>query len=64
MDRHLREDTRSKMALTAELVKLCDRLEPDTGPNPHFTPIEPAELDALTQKLLNELDGVLDLTKP
>ena len=55
MDRHLREDTRSKMALTAELVKLCDRPEPDTGPNPHFTPIEPAELDALTQKLLNEL---------
>ena len=55
MDRHLREDTRSKMALTTELVKLCDCPEPDTGPNPHFTPIEPANLNALTQKLLSEL---------
>ena len=55
MDRYFRENTPPIMALTAELVKLCDRVEPDPGPNPHFTPIEPAELDALTQKLLNEL---------
>jgi glutathione-specific gamma-glutamylcyclotransferase len=55
MDRHHREDTRPKMALTAELVKLCDRPEPDTGQNPHFIPIEPAGLDALTETLLNEL---------
>lgn len=55
MDRHPREDTRSKMALTAELVKLCERPEPDPGPNPNFTPIESAELDALTEKLLEEL---------
>ena len=52
MDLHLRDDARSKMALTAELVKLCERPEPDLGPNPDFTPIEPAELDALTEKLL------------
>ena len=55
MDRHLRENTRPKMALTAELVRLCDRPEPDPGPDPQFTPVEPAELDALTEKLLNEL---------
>ena len=55
MDLHLRYDARSKMALTAELVKLCERPEPDPGPNPDFTPIEPAELDALIEKLLNEL---------
>jgi glutathione-specific gamma-glutamylcyclotransferase len=55
MDLHLRYNARSKMALTAELVKLCERPEPDPGPRPDFTPIEPAELDSLTDKLLNEL---------
>ena len=52
---HLRESVRSKMVLTAELVERCERPEPDPGPRPDFTPIEPAELDALTDKLLNEL---------
>jgi cation transport protein ChaC len=55
MDRYFHENTPPIMALTAELVKLCDRVEPDPGPNPQFTPIEPAELDALTETLLNEL---------
>jgi cation transport protein ChaC len=57
MDFHLDDDMRSKMELTAELVKLCERPEPDPGPNPDFTPIEPAELDALIEKLLDELGG-------
>jgi glutathione-specific gamma-glutamylcyclotransferase len=55
MDLHLRDDVRSKMALTAELVKLCERPEPDLGPDPNFTPIEPSDRDALTEKLLEEL---------
>ena len=55
MDLHLRYNARSKMALTAELVKRCERPEADPGPNPDFTPIKPAELDALIEKLLNEL---------
>jgi glutathione-specific gamma-glutamylcyclotransferase len=57
MDFHLRDDVRSKMALTAELVMRCERTEPDLGADPNVTPIEPAELDALTDKFLNELEG-------
>ena len=55
MDLHLPDDVRLKMALTEDLVKLCERPEPDPGPRPGFIPIQPAELDALTEKLLNEL---------
>jgi cation transport protein ChaC len=51
----LRDGVRSKMALTEDLVKLCERHEPDAGPRPGFIPIQPAELDALTEKFLNEL---------
>lgn len=43
------------MALTAELVKLCERSELDPGPDPNFTAAEPADHDALTEKLLAEL---------
>src|SRR5215207_10835356 len=52
---HLRNGARPKMALTEDLVKLCERHEPDAGPRPGFIPIQPAELDALTEKFLNEL---------
>jgi glutathione-specific gamma-glutamylcyclotransferase len=55
MDFQTHGDVRSKMALTDELVNLCERPEPDPGPNPDFAPIEPAELDALIERLLNEL---------
>ena len=37
---------RRKMALTPELVALCERVEPDSGPNPEFIPIEDADLDS------------------
>lgn len=48
------------LSLTPELVARCERAEPDRGPNPHFTPITPEELDALTAQLLAELaDGDL-----
>jgi cation transport protein ChaC len=43
------------MALTAELVRLCERAEPDPGPDPNFTAAEPADHDALTERLLAEL---------
>jgi glutathione-specific gamma-glutamylcyclotransferase len=57
MNLHPRGEAPIKMALTAELVKLCERPEPDQGPNQNFIPIEPAELDDLTEKLLDELGG-------
>ena len=57
MDFHPRDGVRSDMALTAELVKCCERTEPDPGPDPNFTPIGAAERDALTVKLLEELGG-------
>ena len=44
-----------RMSLTPELVARCERPEPDSGPNPGFTPIEVEELDTLTTKLLEEL---------
>jgi len=45
------------MSLTPELVARCERPEPDPGPNPDFTPIEPEELDTLTTRLLDDLAG-------
>lgn len=45
------------MSLTPDLVALCERQVTDPGPNPKFTPIEPAELDDLTNKLMNELNN-------
>lgn len=45
------------MVLTTELVERCERPEPDPGPRPDFTPIDPAELNVLTEKFLNELGG-------
>jgi len=44
------------ISLTPDLVALCERQVADPGPNSKFTPIEPAELDELSDKLLNELD--------
>jgi len=46
---------RRPMSLTPDLVALCERPEPDPGPNPNFTPIEPAELDILSERLLEQL---------
>jgi len=43
------------MSLTPELVARCERSEPDPGPNPGFTAIEPKELDTLTTRLLDDL---------
>ncbi len=45
------------MSLTPELVARCQRPEPDPGPNPGFTAIEPEELDTLTTRLLEDLAG-------
>lgn len=50
-----RNGTGSKMTLTADLVELCERSEPDPGPDPNFTTAEPADHEALTEKLLMEL---------
>jgi glutathione-specific gamma-glutamylcyclotransferase len=55
MDYHIRDELPSKMVLTEDLVNLCERPEVDPGPRPGFIPIQPSELDALTEKLLNEL---------
>jgi cation transport protein ChaC len=43
------------MSLTPELVELCERPEADPGPSPKFTPIGPAELDDLADKLVGHL---------
>jgi cation transport protein ChaC len=45
------------MSLTPELVARCERPEPDPGPNPDFTPIDPEELDTLTAELIEDLAG-------
>ncbi len=45
------------MSLTPELVARCQRPEPDPGPNPGFTAIEPEELHTLTTRLLEDLAG-------
>ena len=46
---------RRQMSLTPELVALCERPESDPGPNPNFTPVGPAELDVLRERLLGQL---------
>lgn len=43
--------------LTAELVALCERPEPDPGRDPRFTPMTPADHDALADRLGAELHG-------
>jgi glutathione-specific gamma-glutamylcyclotransferase len=43
------------MALTPELVALCEREEADPGPDPGYTPLTPAEFDRLSARLLDEL---------
>ncbi len=48
---------RRHMSLTPELVALCERPESDPGPDPRFTPIGPAELDVLSERLLEQLGG-------
>ena len=45
------------MSLTPELVARCERPAPDPGPNPDFTPIEPKELDRLTEQLMEDMAG-------
>jgi cation transport protein ChaC len=55
MDRRFPNATRSQMALTAELVALCERSEADPGPDPNFTLARPADHEALTERLLAEL---------
>ena len=45
------------MSLTPDLVARCERPEPDPGPNPGFTAIEPEELVTLTARLLEDLAG-------
>ena len=46
---------RRQMSLTPELVAICERPEPDPGPNPDFTPVGSAELDILSERLLEQL---------
>ncbi len=46
---------RRQMSLTPELVAICERPEPDPGPNPNFTPVGSAELDILSERLLEQL---------
>jgi glutathione-specific gamma-glutamylcyclotransferase len=42
------------MSLTPELVALCERPEPDPGPDPRFTSLQPIEIDALAERLVGE----------
>ncbi|MDA0221177.1 MAG: gamma-glutamylcyclotransferase [Proteobacteria bacterium] len=43
------------MALTPELVALCEREEADPGPDPAFTALEEADYDRLAERLHGEL---------
>ena len=45
------------MSLTPELVGRCERPEPDPGPNPDFTPIDPEELDTVQRGVVNTRCG-------
>jgi len=45
------------LSLTPELVALCERPEPDLGPEPGFTPLRPGALQALAERLAGELAG-------
>ncbi len=46
---------RRHMSLTPELVALCERPESRPPPDSRFTPIGPAELDVLSERLLEQL---------
>ncbi len=43
------------MALTPELVALCERPEVDPGPEPGYTPLSPEDYEALTERLMDDL---------
>ena len=45
------------MSLTAELVALCERIEPDPGPPPGQIGVSDEEIDALVEGLIRQLDG-------
>jgi glutathione-specific gamma-glutamylcyclotransferase len=51
---------RQKIALTADLVALTKRHEPDHGPDSRFTPASKMQLDELAERLVSEL-GSQDL---
>jgi len=45
------------MTLTAELVALCSRAEPEAAPNASFTPLTDAEREELAQRLVRDSSG-------
>lgn len=47
----------SQMTLTAELVKLCERYEPDPGPRPDRIYFSDKDYDGLAENLLRQFNG-------